>query len=232
MAVRGVVPILILAALATGAASSEERRWPDALPAFVVLRTSDSVFVGADLHYENAVFRLRDGKEDVAVDEPKVARITFVRLGGENPAGPPTFVRVALRLAHPQFARPLGAFQIPEGAFILPGEPVAETFRWAARKVHQPEALALLCLDLATDCVKDHRPDTALAELERAEKETSDVQRGLVFGLMRAALLGEQGRKKEEDDAVERLKERYADHRQEIESFAHPRLRPGPFPGK
>jgi hypothetical protein len=166
-----------------------------------------------------------------------VARITFLsflKVGGEE-AGL-SVERLALRLAYrARFEPGLGRFLVPEGGvFILPNEPVPETFRWLTRKVQQPEALALLCLEFASDCLKPARPDlpsradVALAELDRAEREVTDLHRGFVFGLMRAAALHEQGRKKEEDDAIERLKQRYPDHRREIEFFAHPGERFGP----
>jgi hypothetical protein len=224
--VGGLVPTLILAALATGAAPFKERRWADTPPA-VVIRTIDNVFVGTDLRYETGVFHLRDGKEDVAVDEAKVARISFLRVGGEE-FGLTMVTAAARSLAYRRFeSGPARA----EGVFILPGEPVPETFRWAARKIHQPEALAVLCLELASPYVKEHRPEVALAELDRAEKEsTSDPQRGFVFGLMRAAVLRAEGRKKEEDDAVERLRKTYPDHHTEIDHFLRPLgERLGPF---
>jgi hypothetical protein len=66
VAVGGLIPTLILAALATGATPFKDRRWPEAGPISVVVRTSDDALVGTDLHYENGVFRLRDGKDDKA----------------------------------------------------------------------------------------------------------------------------------------------------------------------
>jgi len=232
VAVGGVISTLILAALATGATPFREKRWPEPGPISVVLRTSDNVFVGVDLRYENGLFRLRDGKDDVTVDEPKVARITFLTFlkAGSEDFGL-SVERLAVRLAYrSRFEAGPPRFLVPEGGvFILPSEPVTETFRWVARKVRPPEALAILCLEFATACLKQSRPDLALGELERAEKEGPDLQRGFVFGLMRAAVLHEQGRKKEEDDAIERLKQRYPDRHREIDHFVHPGERFGPL---
>lgn len=234
MSFCGLVPLFALGALVPGAMAPRKDRPQEPGPVPVVIRTKDDVVVGTDLRYENGVFRLRDGASDTSVEEAKVARISFVRGPGEEPHLP--VVGLALRLAH---YRRLGTgfmrwrFPMPEGIFILPNEPAVETFRRLAPKVHPPEAIATLCLEMAGASLKEGKAAAALDAMAAAEREASDPARAFVFGLMRAALLYEQQRARDGDEAVSRLRERYRDHQQDIGRFAdgiHPGERPTPFP--
>jgi len=218
--VSSLAPVFALAMFAPGGAPTPKKeRSPDAAQSRIVIRTRDDVLIGTDLHYEKGVFRLRDGSSEIPLAEDAVERISFLKSIPEEIASP--VVGLALRLAHHRRSGVLkmrGA--LPEGIFLLPGEPLPETFSKLSPKVRPPEAVAILCIEVAVASLKKRKPEIAFDLLSVAERDAGDKARAFVYGLMRTAFLFEQDRISEGKEALQGLRERYRDHELEIARFS------------
>jgi hypothetical protein len=243
---------------ATPAAGPPPEAAPPPIP--VVLRTKDTVHVGRDLRFSDGVFRLREDTGEASFAQGEVAQVTLVRqvaLGAfghemeEEPPGEPARagrdpvlrlalgVLVAYRLESvgwwPHKAERWRRGQ-PRGVFYLPAEKPPEVFPRLARRVTDPELVALLCEETALLCLRHGAPQAPAELFAKAEEAAKGKQNGLafVYGLMHAAVLMEPGPLMENARVVKGLRDSYPEQVPRVQKFMElirekmRPLRPGP----
>lgn len=215
-------PILALLMLAAPAGAPVAA--PEHLP--VVIRTQKDLFIGNELRFRDGTFRLRCGERDVEVPESEVERATFLRPFKEDPVATPALA-LAFRVANEhrlRLPRPLPV----EGIFLLPDDPLPQTFAWLAHKVERPELLALLCADLAIQAVRQKKSGLSAAILERAAVLETAPARRFVYLAMRLAVLVDQGRRPEAEETLARLVRDFPQYRDEMTRLRMLLRRPEP----
>jgi hypothetical protein len=213
---------LLIAALPQASRGAAAERLP------IVVRTRKDLFIGSDLRFGDGTFRLRCGGRGVELPEPDVARVTFLRPLQDDAARNPALA-MAFRLATHRGLRPHRPLP-GEGIFLLPDDPLPQTFAWMAHKVEGPELLALLCADLAVQAVRQKKSGLSAAILERAAALETAPPRRLVYLTMRLAVLVDQGRRPEAEETLARLVRDFPQHRDEMMRLRLLLRRPEPPP--
>jgi len=233
---RRLLPILIatLASTCLAAATPATSAHP---PIHVVLRTAADVVCGHDLRYADGTFRISlENGDEAAFPEAQVVRVALlrpldpVRLGAGDPypqVGQAVssvvglVVRVAVLSRPPAGARAASrkGLLFPNGVFLLPREPFAETFLRFVPKVQPPELVAVLCAEMVRVAIAERRPTAMLDLLRKGEGLVpKGSAQAIVYALMQVAVLFGQGREAEGEEAVRQLVRSHPGHRRDAQA--------------
>jgi len=214
--------IAALAAIVAPCAGAEAERPPAPLQIRVVVRTADGLVTGRGLRYDAGEFRLFRGRAEVRVAAADVVRISFlppIRDELDDPV-----VIVARVMARPprgvKAKRSQFGLRLREGVFLLPQEPVRETFLRFVPAMEDPVLAALLCTEVIHRCMLD-REARALPELfEEAEAAVSDQpDQAFVYALMRAAVFFERELENEVEATLRHIGQTYPQEKPRLLRF-------------